>query len=75
MLLEFIHGHFPELKAGEMEAAAVAQVAYQFNVPFVIARSLSDIAGDNSGVSFDKYIVKAAENSATLIIEMVKKLK
>lgn len=70
-----IHGHFPELKAGEMEAAAVAQVAYQFNVPFVIARSLSDIAGDNSGLSFDKYIVKAAENSATLIIEMVKKLK
>ncbi|MDF2534797.1 MAG: mtnN [Bacillales bacterium] len=70
-----IHGHFPELKAGEMEAAAVAQVAFQFNVPFVIARSLSDIAGDNSGISFDKYIKKAAENSATLIIEMVKRLK
>ncbi len=68
MILE----HFPDVIAGEMEAAAIAQVAYQFNIPFVIIRSLSDIAGDNSGVSFEQYLVKAAKNSADLIMRMVK---
>jgi len=65
---------FPNVHAGEMEAVAIAQVASQFNIPFVIIRSLSDIAGDNSGISFAQYLAKAAENSAQLIMKMVEKL-
>jgi len=70
-----IQENFKNLLAGEMEAAAIAQVAYQFNVPFVIIRSLSDIAGDNSGISFETYLEKAAKNSATIIMEVVKSLQ
>ncbi|HJV17997.1 MAG TPA: 5'-methylthioadenosine/S-adenosylhomocysteine nucleosidase [Bacillales bacterium] len=69
--VDFIRTKFDNLKAVEMEAAAVAQVAHQFNVPFVIIRSLSDIAGKESDVSFDQFLDKAAVNSATLVMKMV----
>lgn len=65
---------FPTMIAAEMEAAAVAQVCFQYNKPFVIIRALSDIAGTESSVSFDTFIDKAAKNAATLIIKMIKDL-
>lgn len=72
--VEFIRTKFDNLQAVEMEAAAIAQVAYQFKVPFVIIRSLSDIAGKESGVSFDQFLGKAALHSATLVMKMVAQL-
>ncbi|GGE43107.1 5'-methylthioadenosine/S-adenosylhomocysteine nucleosidase [Pullulanibacillus camelliae] len=69
-----IKAHFPELQCGEMEAAAIAQVSYQFNVPFVIIRSLSDIAGKHADITFDKFLETAATNSASLILFMLKEL-
>lgn len=71
---EFVRGKFPELQAVEMEAAAIAQVAYQFGVPFVITRALSDIAGKESNVSFEQFLDKAARHSAHIAMEMVKVL-
>ncbi|KIY23017.1 MULTISPECIES: 5'-methylthioadenosine/S-adenosylhomocysteine nucleosidase [Mesobacillus] len=73
--VEFIRNKMPDLFAVEMEAAAIAQVAYQFKVPFVIIRSLSDIAGKDSNVSFDQFLETAAKNSAELILLMVEELK
>lgn len=72
--VEFVRNKFPNLQAVEMEAAAIAQVAYQFKVPFVIIRSLSDIAGQESNISFDEFLDKAAVNSANLVLEIVKSL-
>ena len=66
--------HFPEVQAVEMEAVAVAQVAWQFGIPFVIIRSLSDIAGQESGISFDEYLETAAVNSAHLVTGIVENL-
>lgn len=73
--VEFIRSKMPELYAAEMEAAAIAQVAHQFEVPFVIIRSLSDIAGKDSNVSFDQFLETAAKNSAELILLMLEELK
>lgn len=73
--VEAIRDKFDNLQAVEMEAAAIAQVSHQFNVPFVIIRSLSDIAGKESHVSFDQYLETAAVNSANLVMKMVSKLK
>ncbi|RFU65795.1 5'-methylthioadenosine/S-adenosylhomocysteine nucleosidase [Peribacillus glennii] len=73
--VEFVRGKFNDLHAVEMEAAAIAQVAYQFNVPFVIIRSLSDIAGKESNISFDKFLETAAQNSSQLILKMVESMK
>lgn len=69
--VDFIRTKFENLQAVEMEAAAIAQVAHQFQVPFVIIRSLSDIAGKESDISFDQFLDKAAVNSATLVMKMV----
>lgn len=73
--VEFIRTKLPDLYAAEMEAAAIAQVAYQFEIPFVIVRSLSDIAGKESNISFDQFLETAAKNSAELILLMLEELK
>jgi adenosylhomocysteine nucleosidase len=70
--VEAIRDKFAGLQAVEMEAAAIAQVAHQFNVPFVIIRSLSDIAGKESDVSFEQYLEKAALHSAKMVMSIVK---
>ena len=72
--VNFIRGKFPEMIAAEMEAAAIAQVSYQYDTPFVVIRALSDIAGKESSVSFDAFLEKAATNAATLIINIIKQL-
>lgn len=69
--VEEVRKRFPQLLASEMEAAAIAQVSYQYNVPFVIIRALSDIAGKDSSVSFDAFLEKAAKHAAQLIIKVI----
>ncbi|WP_117169155.1 5'-methylthioadenosine/S-adenosylhomocysteine nucleosidase [Paraliobacillus sediminis] len=63
---------FPLLIAAEMEAAAIAQVCFQYDTPFVIIRALSDIAGKESAVSFDAFLEKAAKHASQLIMEVVR---
>ncbi|MCI3150154.1 5'-methylthioadenosine/S-adenosylhomocysteine nucleosidase [Bacillus cereus] len=70
-----IRDKFENLYAVEMEAAAVAQVCYQYKVPFVIIRALSDIAGKESNVSFDQFLDQAALHSTNFIIKVLKELK
>jgi adenosylhomocysteine nucleosidase len=72
--VDYVKGKFGDLHAVEMEAAAIAQVCYAFNVPFVVTRALSDIAGKESDVSFDQFIHTAAENSTLMVEEMIKAL-
>ncbi|MDQ0224784.1 5'-methylthioadenosine/S-adenosylhomocysteine nucleosidase [Bacillus sp. 7586-K] len=69
--VEFIRSKFSNLYAGEMEAAAIAQVCHQFDTPFVVIRALSDIAGKESDVSFDQFLDKAAKHSAQLVLKIV----
>jgi len=66
--------NFPTMAAVEMEGAAIAHTCYQFNVPFVIIRSLSDIAGKESPTSFDEYLETASVNSSQLVIHMLNAL-
>ena len=61
--VEVVRKQFPTMKAVEMEAAAVAQVCYQFGTPFVVIRALSDIAGKESNISFDEFLPVAAKHS------------
>ncbi len=70
----FVHDKFPDMLAAEMEAAAIAQVCYQYETPFVITRALSDIAGKQSSISFDAFLDKAAKNAAHLVMAMLEQL-
>ncbi|MBY6035380.1 5'-methylthioadenosine/S-adenosylhomocysteine nucleosidase [Fictibacillus nanhaiensis] len=73
--VEDIRGKFPMLYAAEMEAAAIAQTCYQFDVPFVIIRSLSDIAGKDARLSYDQFLKTASKNSAEFVQQIVEELK
>lgn len=66
---------FPDMIACEMEAAAIAQTCHAFEVPFVITRSLSDIAGKDNAVTFEHYLEKAATHSAKLILTMLQRIQ
>lgn len=63
--------HFPETQCVEMEGAAVAQVCYEFGIPFVIIRTISDDADQNSVVDFTEFTVKV---SNIYSIEIVKNI-
>lgn len=73
--VENIQTHFPNAVCAEMEAASIAQVCHQFNVDFIITRSLSDVFGKgDSHIQFDEYLKKASENSAMMCERLVEKL-
>lgn len=72
--VEQVRNHFSQMKACEMEAAAVAQVCYQFEVPFVVIRALSDIAGKESSMSFDEFLPVAAKHSTQIVLQVIGKL-
>ncbi|RUT80190.1 5'-methylthioadenosine/adenosylhomocysteine nucleosidase [Ancylomarina longa] len=65
---------FPDADAVEMEGAAIAQTCYQFHIPFVIIRSISDIAGQENAVEYEEFVETAAINSADMVMEMVREL-
>jgi adenosylhomocysteine nucleosidase len=73
--IEKAKSNFPIMAAVEMEGAAIAHTCHQFNVPFVIIRSLSDIAGKESPTSFDEYLETASINSSQLVLNMLNALK
>jgi adenosylhomocysteine nucleosidase len=55
----------------EMEGAAVAQVCVVNKVPFVILRSISDLAGKDAGMSYDDFSEKASHTSSRVVREML----
>lgn len=66
-----IRQNFKDIAAVEMEGAAIAQVCHLMNIPFVVIRSLSDIAGKTSSVSFENYLEIAGKNSAELVMDII----
>lgn len=58
----------------EMEGAAVAHVCQVFDTPFVVVRTMSDKANSNAHTDYATFMKIAAENSITLVDEMLKNL-
>lgn len=71
---ERIKQQFSDAAATEMEGAAIAQACHLLNTPFLVIRSLSDIAGKTSSVSFKSYLQQAAKHSAQLVMAMLVEL-
>lgn len=46
--------------AVEMEATAIAQTCYQFNVPFVVVRAVSDLANGEAEMSSEAFFRKSS---------------
>ena len=65
----------PEVLCVEMEGAAVAQVCYEFQLPFTVIRIISDKANHDARVDFGRF-TKAVANiySRAIIREMLEEL-
>ena len=67
--LKPIKKHLPHIACVEMEGAAVAQVCYEYEIPYSIIRTISDKANDNSHIEFQKFAKIVASNYALEIIK------
>ncbi len=72
--VERIKEIFPDVMAVEMEAAAIAQVAYLYGTPFIVIRALSDLPDKEMPMSFVEYLDLAATNSANMVIKVLDKI-
>ncbi|MFW3611799.1 5'-methylthioadenosine/S-adenosylhomocysteine nucleosidase [Staphylococcus caprae] len=69
-----IKSQFPKAMAVEMEATAIAQTCYQFKVPFIVTRAVSDLANGEAEISFEEFLGKAAVSSSETVELLVKSL-
>lgn len=65
---ETLHNELPTVHCVEMEGAAVAQVCYEYDIPFTIIRTISDTADDTSHFDFPRFIQSVASHYAVAII-------
>lgn len=66
-----IHAELPEVLCVEMEGAAVAQVCFEYHLPFTVIRTISDVADDSSHIDFPSFIKKIASKYSTEIIKNI----
>lgn len=59
----------------EMEGAAVGHVCQVLNIPFVVIRTMSDKANSNAHTDYAAFMRIAADNSVTLVDEMLSNMK
>ena len=71
-IAERIKSNFGEVSAVEMEGAAMAQVAYLNEVPYVILRSISDKANGEAELSYEEFLPIAAKNASKMVEEFIK---
>lgn len=67
---------FAELgaQAIEMEGAALAQFASRVDCDHIVIRSVSDLAGEESTIDFERYLAEVSANSARLTGALVDRL-
>ena len=63
-----LHQVLPEALAVEMEGAAVAQVCFDYGVPFAAVRTISDRADDTAHTDFNRFIREVASRYSRAIL-------
>ncbi len=59
--LEKIRKDLPKTLCVEMEGGAVGQICYEYKVPYVVVRTISDGADDGAHIDFGRYIERVAK--------------
>jgi len=63
----------PDVLCVEMEGAAVAQVCFEYEIPYVVIRIISDAANENSVVDFNEFVSQIASIFGVEIIRSLVK--
>lgn len=66
---------FPEAQCTEMEGAAIAQVCYQFAIPVLVVRAISDTASNDATILFEEFIEQAGRESAQVTLAFIEKME
>lgn len=67
---ERLHHDFGGL-AVEMEGGALAQVCESFGIPWLVVRALSDLAGTDSSIDFNRFAGEVATASARILLRVL----
>ena len=63
----------PALLCVEMEGAAVAQVCHEYGIPFGVVRTISDVADEEAGHDFPRFLNRVARHySAGILARLVR---
>ncbi|MCH5225093.1 MAG: 5'-methylthioadenosine/adenosylhomocysteine nucleosidase [Muribaculaceae bacterium] len=74
--IQFIKSKFPEVKAVDMESAAIAQTCLMLETPFAIVRVVSDTPGDGENISqYKDFWEKAPEKTFLVLNSILSHLK
>jgi adenosylhomocysteine nucleosidase len=63
-----LRAELPALQAVEMEGAALAQICYEYGVPFALMRTVSDRADDAAHVDFSSFLRDVASHYSSAIL-------
>lgn len=66
-----IRKDFGNAECTEMEGAAIAQVCFLDNIPFLVIRGISDVANGNNKVDFHKYLKMASNQCAKILDKLI----
>jgi len=66
-----LKAQLPNVLCVEMEGAAVAQVCYEYEIPFCIIRTISDVADETAHIDFPSFIKKISSKYAAEIIKNI----
>ncbi|QFQ32940.1 5'-methylthioadenosine/adenosylhomocysteine nucleosidase [Buchnera aphidicola (Aphis fabae)] len=66
-LINKLKFQFSSAIAVEMESTAIAQVCYQFHIPLIVIKSISDLSDKQATLNFKKNISIASSQSASLV--------
>ena len=58
----------------DMEAAAVAQVCYQCNIPFIVIKSISDTPNGKNTKTYEEFIGPVSQRIANIIRQFLKEI-
>jgi len=67
--------NYPEAFCADMEAGSIGMVCKHYDIPFIVIRSLSDVATKHDNqVSFEQYVELASKRSAMFCYQFVKEI-
>jgi adenosylhomocysteine nucleosidase len=70
--IQAVRKAFPDIRAVEMEGAAIAQACYLFSVNVLVIRAVSDIAGAESPHTYEEFLPIASKHSGEIVRRIVR---
>ena len=69
--LDALRADLPDTICVEMEGAAVAQVCFEYEIPFTVIRTISDSADESAPVDFPAFVTAVASQYAQGILQQL----